>query len=101
MQSYGGDAVRRDSIFRISSMTRPVTAVVTMILVDGGKVELEDPVASHLPELAGRRVLGRPDGPSVRPNPQGGRFPSWTSSPSQWGWGSSSRHPERFQSRRR
>jgi len=55
--------VRRDSIFRISSMTKPVIAVAAMILVEECKLRLDDPVDGLLPELAGRRVLRRLDGP--------------------------------------
>ncbi|HEY2330462.1 MAG TPA: serine hydrolase domain-containing protein [Acidimicrobiales bacterium] len=52
-----------DSIFRISSMTKPVTAAAAMILVEECVVRLDDPVDDLLPELAGRRVLARADGP--------------------------------------
>ena len=57
----GGAALRRDSIFRISSMTKPITAVAAMILVEDCKLRLDDPVDRLLPELAGRRVLTRLD----------------------------------------
>jgi CubicO group peptidase (beta-lactamase class C family) len=53
----------RDTIFRISSMSKPVTAVATMILVESGVLGLDEPVDRLLPELANRRVLRRPDGP--------------------------------------
>lgn len=53
----GGQPLRRDSIFRISSMTKPVTAAATMALVDDGELSLDEPVDRFLPELAGRRVL--------------------------------------------
>lgn len=53
----GGAAVARDSIFRIASMTKPITAVATMVLVDDGVIRLDDPVERWLPELADRRVL--------------------------------------------
>ena len=49
--------MRRDTIFRISSMTKPVTAVATMLLVEECRVRLDDPVDDLLPELADRRVL--------------------------------------------
>jgi CubicO group peptidase (beta-lactamase class C family) len=52
-----GAPMRRDSIFRITSMTKPVTAVAAMILVEQCKVRLDDPVDRWLPELADRRVL--------------------------------------------
>src|SRR6476659_9496375 len=59
----GGAAMRRDTIFRISSMTKPVTAVAAMILVEECLLRLDDPVDRLLPELAGRRVMKRIDGP--------------------------------------
>jgi CubicO group peptidase (beta-lactamase class C family) len=55
--------VQRDTIFRISSMTKPITAVATMILVEECKLRLDQPVDDWLPELANRRVLRRFDGP--------------------------------------
>jgi CubicO group peptidase (beta-lactamase class C family) len=57
------DPIRRDTIFRISSMTKPVTAVAAMILVEDCKLRLDEPVDRLLPELANRRVLRRIDGP--------------------------------------
>lgn len=56
-----GAAVRRDSMFRIASMTKPVTAAATMVLVDDGVVQLDAPIETWLPELANRRVLKRID----------------------------------------
>jgi CubicO group peptidase (beta-lactamase class C family) len=61
-KSVGGSPVRRDTIFRISSMTKPITAAATMILVEQGKLSLDEPVDPLLPELANRRVLKRIDG---------------------------------------
>ncbi len=55
--------MRRDTIFRISSMTKPIIAVATMLLVEECKLRLDDSVERWLPELAGRRVLKRLDGP--------------------------------------
>ncbi len=55
--------IRRDTIFRISSMTKPITAVATMILVEECQVRLDEPVDRWLPELAERTVLKRLDGP--------------------------------------
>ncbi len=63
MAYQGSDPIRRDTIFRISSMTKPITAVATMILVEECKVRLDEPVDRLLPELAGRQVLKRLDGP--------------------------------------
>ena len=56
------DPIRRDTIFRISSMTKPITAVATMILVEECKVRLDEPVDRLLPELAERQVLKGLDG---------------------------------------
>jgi CubicO group peptidase (beta-lactamase class C family) len=58
----GHNAVGRESIFRISSMTKPVTAVATMILVEECKLRLDEPVDRLLPELANRKVLRQLDG---------------------------------------
>ena len=55
--------VQRDTIFRIASMTKPVTAVAAMILVEECRLRLDEPVDRFLPELADRRVLKRLDGP--------------------------------------
>jgi CubicO group peptidase (beta-lactamase class C family) len=57
--SLGADAppMRRDTIFRISSMTKPVVAVGAMMLVEDCVLRLDDPVDQWLPELASRRVL--------------------------------------------
>src|SRR5580698_10113710 len=53
--------VERDTIFRIASMTKPITAAATMILVEECALRLDEPVDRLLPELANRRVLKRPD----------------------------------------
>jgi CubicO group peptidase (beta-lactamase class C family) len=53
---------QRDTIFRISSMTKPVTAVAALHLVDAGILALDDPVDDLLPELADRQVLVDPHG---------------------------------------
>jgi CubicO group peptidase (beta-lactamase class C family) len=55
--------VAQDTIFRISSMSKPVIAAATMILVEECMLRLEDPVDDYLPELASRRVLTRLDAP--------------------------------------
>jgi CubicO group peptidase (beta-lactamase class C family) len=55
--------VRRDSIFRIASMTKPVVAVAALLLVEECRLRLDDPVDALLPELAGRRVLVDGRGP--------------------------------------
>jgi CubicO group peptidase (beta-lactamase class C family) len=59
----GGEPMARDTIFRITSMTKPIIAAATMILVEECRLRLDDPVDRWLPELADRRVLKRLDGP--------------------------------------
>jgi CubicO group peptidase (beta-lactamase class C family) len=55
--------VQRDSMFRIASMTKPILAVGTLILVEECRLRLDDPVDNLLPELANRRVLVNGGGP--------------------------------------
>jgi CubicO group peptidase (beta-lactamase class C family) len=62
-RTIGGEPMRADAIFRIASLTKPVTATAAMILVEEGRIGLDDPVDSFLPELSSRRVLKRIDGP--------------------------------------
>lgn len=50
-------AMRRDSLFRIASVSKPVIAVAAMMLVEEGVLRLDGPVDGFLPELADRRVL--------------------------------------------
>jgi CubicO group peptidase (beta-lactamase class C family) len=49
--------MRRDSIFRIASLTKPIVGVAAMLLIQDGAMALDDPVDRWLPELANRRVL--------------------------------------------
>jgi CubicO group peptidase (beta-lactamase class C family) len=57
MDFAGASPMRRDTIFRLASMTKPVTAVAAMILVEEGRLRLDDPTDRWLPELADRKVL--------------------------------------------
>lgn len=59
----GGEPMRRDTIFRIASVTKPITAAAAMILVEECRLRLDEPVDRLLPELANRKVLRRLDGP--------------------------------------
>ena len=61
--AVGGPPMTRDSIFRISSDSKPITAAATLALVAEGLLDLDEPVGRLLPELAGPRVLRRMDGP--------------------------------------
>lgn len=65
----GGLPMTRDTLFRIASMTKPVTSIAAMMLVEEGKLKLSDPVTKWLPELADMMVLDDPTGPldAVRP----------------------------------
>lgn len=49
--------VELDSIFNLASMTKPVTSVATMILLEEGAFELDDPVSMYLPDMANREVV--------------------------------------------
>ncbi|HEX5255828.1 MAG TPA: serine hydrolase domain-containing protein [Mycobacterium sp.] len=64
-----GLPMQRDTLFRIASMTKPVTVATVMSLVDEGKLTLKDPVIRWAPELAGVRVLDDPHGPLDRTHP--------------------------------
>jgi len=67
--------MQRDTIFRLASVTKPITAVAAMILVEECKLRLDDPVDDFLPELANRKVLRTIDSelndtvPAKRPLP--------------------------------
>lgn len=47
----------KDTVFRIASMTKPVTSVAIMMLVEQGKLRLDDPASQYLPALKGREVI--------------------------------------------
>ena len=61
--------MRRDTLFRIASMTKPITSVAVLMLVEEGKLGLSDPVDRWLPELAKPRVLRDPAGSLARTTP--------------------------------
>ena len=64
VMAFGSDEpMRRDTIFRITSMTKPILALATMMLVEDGRLALDEPADRLLPELADRKVLKRIDGP--------------------------------------
>ncbi len=64
-----GLPMQRDTLFRIASMTKPVTVATVMSLVDEGKLTLKDPVTRWAPELGDVRVLDDPHGPLERTHP--------------------------------
>jgi len=61
--------MRRDTLFRLASMTKPITSVAVLMLVEEGKLGLNDPVERWLPELAKPKVLNDPAGPLSRTTP--------------------------------
>jgi CubicO group peptidase (beta-lactamase class C family) len=65
--------MRRNTIFRIASMTKPIVSVATLMLVEEGKFSLATPVEKILPELANRKLLANPADPldSAKPSPHG------------------------------
>jgi CubicO group peptidase (beta-lactamase class C family) len=57
MDVANNKAMTTDTIFRLASMTKPVTSVAVMMLEEEGRVNLDDPIADYLPELANREVF--------------------------------------------
>ncbi len=64
-----GLPMTRDTVFRIASMTKPITVAAAMALVDQGRLALSDPIARWLPEFAAPSVLVDPAGPLDRTTP--------------------------------
>ncbi|MCV7029095.1 serine hydrolase domain-containing protein [Mycobacterium sherrisii] len=64
-----GLPMQKDTLFRIASMTKPVTVAAIMSMVDEGKLALKDPVARWAPELANLRVLDDRHGPLEHTHP--------------------------------
>ncbi|MFC1431962.1 serine hydrolase domain-containing protein [Streptacidiphilus sp. N1-3] len=63
VDTEGSAPMARDTIFRIASISKPLVAAAAMMLVEDGKLALEDPVAPWLPELAAPKVVRTPDAP--------------------------------------
>jgi CubicO group peptidase (beta-lactamase class C family) len=57
--------MRRDTIFRIASMTKPITSLAVMQLVAAGKVDVEDPVEKYLPEFKGQMLAASREGDTL------------------------------------
>ena len=55
--------MQRDTLFRIASMTKPVTSVATLMLMEEGKLTLDDPITKWAPEFADMKVLRDAEGP--------------------------------------
>lgn len=58
--AVGGAPMTRDSIFRLASITKPITAAAVMMLVEDGRLALDDPVGRFLPEIADPEVVRTP-----------------------------------------
>jgi CubicO group peptidase (beta-lactamase class C family) len=56
-QAVGGAPMRKDSIFRIYSMTKPITGVAVLMLLEDGKLRLDDPISMHMPEFGKLKVI--------------------------------------------
>jgi CubicO group peptidase (beta-lactamase class C family) len=69
MDVEAGKPMRRDAIFRIASMTKPIVSAGVLQLLEEGKVRLNDPVTHWLPELADMQVLKSPTGPVFETEP--------------------------------
>src|SRR5262249_47595854 len=54
-----------DSLFRIASMTKPITAIGIMMLVDDGKLSVDDPVEKHLPAFRDQMLVASQSGDTV------------------------------------
>ena len=67
MDVENGRPMQRDAIFRIASMTKPITSVALMMLWEEGHFQLRDPVAKFLPEFADPLVSTTSDSPSQLP----------------------------------
>ncbi|MFF1438821.1 serine hydrolase domain-containing protein [Streptomyces sp. NPDC058295] len=66
-----GLPVEADTLYRIYSMTKPVTSVAALILVEEGRLRLDDPVADHLPAFADQRVYVEGSGAGLTTRPVG------------------------------
>ena len=69
MDVEAGKPMRRDAIFRIASMTKPIVSAAVLQLIEEGKLRLLDPVATWLPELAEMQVMKEPNGPLAETEP--------------------------------
>jgi CubicO group peptidase (beta-lactamase class C family) len=60
-----GLPMRPDTVFRIASMTKPITAIGIMMLADEKKLAIEDPVEKHLPEFRGQMLVDKREGDTI------------------------------------
>ena len=78
-----GEAVRRDHIYRLYSMSKPVTAAAAMVLFERGQLDLAEPVSRYLPEFSGQlqAFLERKDEPGLIPSTS---LPLYITRPKSW-----------------
>jgi CubicO group peptidase (beta-lactamase class C family) len=86
-RSVGGAPMTRDSIFRIASLTKPITAAAVLLLVEDGVLALDAPVREWLPELASPMVVRTPTSPVDDVVPARRPITVWDLLTSQAGWG--------------
>lgn len=86
-RTVGGAPMTRDSIFRIASLTKPVTAAAVLLLVEDGRLTLDAPIAEWLPELASPAVVRTPASPVDDVVPVARPITVWDLLTSQAGWG--------------
>ena len=60
MDREAGKPMRPDAIFRICSMTKPITSLAVMMLYEEGRFLLDDPVSKYIPEFKNPKVLVKP-----------------------------------------
>lgn len=65
LRAAGGAAIAADDIFRLASMTKPITSVAALMLADEGRLSLADPVSRFLPEF--QRMMVRESNGTLRP----------------------------------
>ena len=61
--------MQRDTLFRIASMTKPITSVAALMLMEEGKLKLDDPITKWAPEFADMQVIADPAGPVEATSP--------------------------------
>lgn len=65
----GAAAAGPDTLWRVYSMTKPITAMAAMILIDDGKLKLDQPISDLLPAFKNMRVVDNPDGTADATHP--------------------------------
>ncbi|MEJ7722053.1 MAG: serine hydrolase domain-containing protein [Ilumatobacteraceae bacterium] len=87
-RAIDGEPMSRDTLFRIASITKPIVAAATMVLVERGRLTLDESVERLLPELADPVVLRASTARSTTSSPPHVRSPCAICSPSRRATGS-------------